>query len=89
MISCLSSGLAKYNKFIKMFVLFSRAFLGHFEGLPFFENGGTNFTPKQSNMVFLVNFSKIQQLNNNFTKSAANLTKGVLFWYPLFSAGNS
>ena len=38
-IPCLSSGLAKNNKIVSMFVLFSLLF-GHFESLAFFENGG-------------------------------------------------
>ena len=54
-IPCLSTGLAKNDKIMSMFVLFSRLF-GHFEGLVFFENGGggggTILTPKQSSMIF-------------------------------------
>ena len=44
-VPCLSTGLAKNDKIMSMFVLFSRLF-GHFESLAFFENGGTNLTPK-------------------------------------------
>ena len=55
-IPCLSSGLAKTNKIMPMFVLFSRL-LGDFESLTFFfKNGGTNLTSKQSNRIFLFNF---------------------------------
>ena len=59
-VPCLSSGLAKKNKIMSMFVSFS-GFLGHFESLAF-EKGETNLTPKQSKRMFSVNFSKIQQL---------------------------
>ena len=47
----LSSGLAKNDKVMSMFVLFSRLF-GYFESLAFFKNGGTKLTPKQSNRMF-------------------------------------
>ena len=50
-VPCLSSGLAKNDKIMSMFVLFPGLF-GHFESLAFCENRGTNFTPKQSNMIF-------------------------------------
>ena len=50
-IPCLSTSLAKNDEIMSMFVLFSRLF-GHFEGLAFFENRGTNRTPKQSSMIF-------------------------------------
>ena len=56
----LSIGLAKNNKIMSMFVLFSWLF-GHFEIWLFFENGETNLTLAQSNKIFLVNFSKEQQ----------------------------
>ena len=62
-IPCLSSGLAKNNKIMSMFVLFSQLF-GHLKVCFFLENGGggvQNLTPKQSNRIFLVNFSKLQQ----------------------------
>ena len=45
------------------------SFFGHFERLAFFENGGTNLTPKQSNRMFLVNFLKVQQLRVTFCKT--------------------
>ena len=49
---CLSSDLAKNDRVMSMFVLFP-GFFGHFEILGvFFENSGTNITPKQSNMIF-------------------------------------
>ena len=49
----------------------SPGFFGHFESLAFFENGGrgTNLTPKQSNRMLLVNFSKVQHLSNNHFKN--------------------
>ena len=74
-VPCLSSGLAKCNKIMSYFSSFFR----HFGIFSFFENGrgggGTNLTQKQPNGVFLVNFSKVQQLSNNFSKNAAILTK--------------
>ena len=73
----LSSGLAKYNKIMSTFVLFSRLF-SNFESLAFFENRETNLTPKQSNTIFLGNISKVQQLNDNFLQSAAILTKALI-----------
>ena len=50
-IPCLSGGLAKNDKIMSLFVLFFRLF-GYFESLTFFENGGTNLRPNQSNMLF-------------------------------------
>ena len=73
-ITCLSSSLAKTNKIMSMFVLFSRLF-GRFGSLALFDNGRTNLTPKQSNRIVLVNCSKVQQLSNNFLESVAILTK--------------
>ena len=64
---CFSSGLAKNNKIMSMFVLSSRLF-GHFESLAFFEIGETNVAPKRSSRMFPLNFSKVQQLSNNFSK---------------------
>ena len=46
-IPCVSTGLAKNDKIMSMFAL-SPSFFGHFESLAFFENRGTNLTPKQS-----------------------------------------
>ena len=43
-------------------------FFGHFESLAFFENEGTKLTPKQSDRMFSVNLSKVQQLSSNFSK---------------------
>ena len=63
----LSRGLGKNNKIMSMFVLFSRLF-GHFESLALFRKWGTNLALKQSNKMFLVNFSKVQQLSNLFQK---------------------
>ena len=51
-IPCLSNGLAKNNKIMSMFVLFSRHFLAILKVLLFYEIGGTNLTPKQSSMIF-------------------------------------
>ena len=48
---CLSTDLAKNYKIMSMFVPFS-GFFGHFESVAFFQNGGTNLTPKQSNVIF-------------------------------------
>ena len=44
------------------------AVFGHFESLASFSKIGTNLSPKQLNRMFLVSFSKIQQLYNNFPK---------------------
>ena len=52
---------------MSMFVLFPLLFWP-FERL-FYLNGQTNLTPKQSNRMFLVNFSKVQQLSDKFSKS--------------------
>ena len=38
------------------------------ESLAFFENRGIKLAQKQSDRMFLVNFSKVQQLSNNFVK---------------------
>ena len=51
LIPCLSSGLAKNDKIMSMFVLFLGLF-GHFESLAFCGNRGTNLTSKQSKMIF-------------------------------------
>ena len=71
-IPCLSSGLAKnYNKTMAMFVLFSRL-LGEFESLTFFlqlgGGGGQTLHQTSQTRMFLVNFSKVEQLSNNFSK---------------------
>ena len=55
-IPCLSNGLAKNNKIMSMFVLFFRRFWP-FREFGFFSKmreggGGTNLTPKQSNVIF-------------------------------------
>ena len=73
-VPCLSTGLAKNDKIISMFVLFSRLF-GHFESLAFLENGGTNLTPKQSNMIFRSNFERYNNKVAIFQKSPAILTE--------------
>ena len=60
--SCLSTGLAKKkNKIMSMFVLFP-GFVAILKVWLFLENEGTSLTPKQSNRMFLVNFSKVEQL---------------------------
>ena len=52
----LSSSLAKNNKIIPMFVLFS-GFFGHFESLAFFRiKGGTNLAPERPKKMLSVNF---------------------------------
>ena len=48
---CLSSDLAKNDRVMSMFSYFP-AFLAILEFRLFFENRGTNITPKQSNMIF-------------------------------------
>ena len=53
--------MAKNNKIMSMFVLFSSIF-SHFESLASFRNWGTNLAPKQSNRMSFVHFSKVQQL---------------------------
>ena len=73
-IPCLSTGLAKNDKIMSMFVLFSRLF-GHLKVWLFFENGGTNLTPKQSNMVFWSNFERYNNKVAIFQKSPAILTE--------------
>ena len=45
-VPCLSSGLAKNNKMMSMFVLFSRLFC-HFESLAFFESEGDKPHPSR------------------------------------------
>ena len=62
--SCLSSVLAKNNK-IESILWYFTCFFGHFGILAFIENRGTNRTPKLSIRMFLVDFSKVQQLIND------------------------
>ena len=51
-------------------------FFGHFESLAFFfQNGGTNLTPKQSNMIFWSIFERYNNKVTIFQKSQAILTK--------------
>ena len=50
-VPCLSSGLAKNNKIMSMFVQLSRLF-AVFKVWLFFENRETNLTPKQSSRMF-------------------------------------
>ena len=74
-VPCVSTGLAKNDKIMSMFVLFSRL-SGHFESLAFFfENGGTNLTPKQSSMIFWSNFERYNNKVAIFQKSPAILTE--------------
>ena len=61
-VSCLSSGLAKNNKIMSMFVLFSRLF-GNFESLAFYQP-----YIKAVKEDVLVNCSNVQPLSNNFSK---------------------
>ena len=49
---CLSTDLAKNDKIMSMFVPFFRLFLAILKVWLFFQNGGRNLTPKQSNMIF-------------------------------------
>ena len=60
MIPCLSSGLAKSDQIMSMFVLFSRLFV-HFESLAFFRNCGDKPYTNTVKHDILVNFLKIQQ----------------------------
>ena len=72
-IPCLSNDLAKNDKIKSMFVLFSRL-LAILKVLLFFENGGTNLTPKQSSMIFKSIFER-------YNKKVAILKKKTfLFW---------
>ena len=73
-VPCLSTGLAKNDKIMSMFVLFSRL-SGHFESLAFFENRGTNLTPKQSNIIVWSNFERYNNKVAIFQKSPAILTE--------------
>ena len=50
-VPCLSSGLAKNNKIMSMFVQLSQIF-SVFKVWLFFENEETNLTPKQSSGMF-------------------------------------
>ena len=65
----MSSPLAKNDNIMSMFVLFSRLFWPQFG---FFSKMGgqthANLTPTQSNRMFLINVSKVQQLSNNSSK---------------------
>ena len=67
----LSSGLAKNNKLMSIFVLFSRLF-GHFESLAFFSKMGNKPYTKPVKHDVLVNFSKIKQV--------AIFQKARVFW---------
>ena len=71
---CLSTDLAKNDKIMSMFVLFFWLF-GHFEVWLLFQNGGTNLTPKQSNMIFESIFERYNNKVTIFQKSQAILTK--------------
>ena len=72
-VPCLSTGLAKNDKIMSMFVLFSRLFWPFWKFGFFFENGGTNLTPKQSNMIFWSNFERYNNKVAIFQKSPAIL----------------
>ena len=65
-IPCLPSGLAKSNKIMSMFVLFSRLSFCYFESLAFFENGDKPYTKAARPGVF-TNFSEAQQLSYIFS----------------------
>ena len=53
---------------MSMFVLFFRPFWLFLKFDFFTKNGATKLTPKQPDRIFLVNFSKVQQLSNKFSK---------------------
>ena len=74
-ITCLSSGLAKNNKIMSMFVLFSLLF-GHFESLAFFSKMGGR-TLQQSSRIgrFSQYFKDTACKVTIFQKSAATFTK--------------
>ena len=73
-VPCLSSGLAKNNKIMSMFVQHSRLFCRFFKVWLFFENGETNLTPKQSSRMFWSIFKRYNNKITIFQKSAAILT---------------
>ena len=54
-VPCLSTGLAKNDKIMSVFVLFSRLF-GHFESLAFFRKWGDKPYTKAVKYVILVKF---------------------------------
>ena len=54
-VPCLSTGLAKNDKIMSMFVLFSRLF-GHFESLAFFRKWGNKPYTKAVKHDILVKF---------------------------------
>ena len=60
-IPCLPSGLAKNNKIMSTFLLFSQFFFSYFESLFFFRNRGDKPYSKAVKLDILVNFSKVQQ----------------------------
>ena len=68
MVPCLSSGFAKHNKF--MFVFVSVSFLsGRFEDWDFCsEDEEANFMSQQSDRKFLVNFSPTDYFRYKFGK---------------------
>ena len=66
-IPCLSTGLAKNNKIMSMFVLFSWL-LGHFENLACFRKLGDKPYTKAVKWDVFSQFSKVRILNNNFLK---------------------
>ena len=64
---CLSSGLAKNNKIMSMFVLFSLLF-SHFESLAFFESGGDKPYTKAVKQDIFSQFFKGSTICNNYSK---------------------
>ena len=54
-VPCLSTGLAKNDKIMSMFVLFSRLF-GHFESLAFFQKWGDKPYTNAVKLDILVKF---------------------------------
>ena len=66
-IPCLSTGLAKNNQIMSMFVLFSRL-LGHFESLACFQKLEDKPYTKAVKWDVFSEFSKVGILSNNFLK---------------------
>ena len=73
-VPCLSTGLAKMIKLCQCLSYFP-GFLAILKVWLFFENGGTNLTPKQSNLIFWSNFERYNSKVAIFQKSPAILTE--------------
>ena len=70
-IPSLSTGLAKITQLCPCLSYFPRLF-GHFESLTFFREWEDRPYTKAVKQGVLVNFSKVQQLSNNFSKKPGN-----------------